>query len=453
MSDSPENTTVHDRPLTSDPRRQQRMVRRAALASFFGSTAEYYDFLIYGTAAALVFNEVFFPGEDPTAGTLAALATFGVGYIARPLGAIFFGHLGDRIGRRKVLNTTLSLMGLSTFAIGCIPSYDSIGIIAPLLLVIARLVQGLSAGAEGVGASLLTIEHAPSNRTGFWSSWMLNGTSAGATLGTLVFIPIAGLPDNQLISWGWRIPFFAGVLTAVIGLLIRRGVAESPEFTRKNASAGSTRHASSHVPLAGLLRRQPLPLLLVFLAYLFSSLSTFVLVFGLSYGTQQHSLDKASMLAAMTGSQLVALVFHPLFGALADRYGKKRVFVSGALLTAVGVFPYMAAIGAENLAAVFAMTLVLKGVIYSAPNGLWPSFFSERFAPELRYTAVGLATQIGIVLTGFTPTLAYLVIGDGSLGWLPAALLVGGLCVIAAVAAGVSRPYRPNPASAFEKKV
>jgi MFS family permease len=423
-----------------DPSATTRLARRAALGSFLGSVVEYYDFLIYGTAAALVFNKVFFPAASPTAGTLAALATFGVGYIARPVGAIVFGHLGDRYGRKTVLSATLLLMGVATLGIGLLPTYATIGAAAPALLTVLRLLQGLSAGGEQVGASLLTMEHAPERKRGLYVSWMLNGASLGSILGTLAFIPITALPEEALLTWGWRLPFLASAVTVAIAFVVRRGITESPEFEAQVAAgAGGQRSTAARFPLVELVRSQPGPTLLVLLASLVTCVSPLVLVFGLSYGSRNPEIDRTAMLTAITASQFVALVFHPLFGMLADRVGKKVVFVTGSLLCAVAVFPFVGSLAGSSTTAVFAMTILLKGMLYAAPNALWPSFFAERFPPAVRYTGVGIATQIGFTLQGFTPTIAFAVLGAGTAGWWPAAVCVSGVCLVAAAAAAISR--------------
>ncbi|WP_206428466.1 MFS transporter [Mycolicibacterium stellerae] len=419
-----------------EDRWRARMARRAAVGSFLGSVVEYYDFLIYGTASALVFNKVFFPAVNPTAGMLAALATFGVGYIARPVGAILFGHLGDRRGRKAVLTTTLLLMGFATVGIGLLPTYATIGTAAPALLMVLRLLQGLSAGGEQVGASLLTMEHAPPKKRGLYVSWMLNGASSGSILGTMVFIPISALPESALLSWGWRLPFLVSAVTVVIAFLVRRGITESPEFVARVAEGGG---ASRRFPLIDLLRSHSVPTVLVLLASLVTCVSPLVLVFGLSYGSTNPALDRTSILTAITASQFVALVCHPLFGALADRVGKKRVFVAGSLACAVVTFPFVGALAGTSTTAVLVMTVLLKGIVYAAPNSLWPSFFAERFPPAVRYSGVAIATQIGFILQGFTPTVAFAVAGQGSYGWLPAAAFVAAVCVIAAAAAAMSR--------------
>ncbi|MDE1169361.1 MAG: MFS transporter [Pseudomonas sp.] len=412
------------------------MARRAAFGSFLGSVVEYYDFFIYGSAAALVFNKVFFPGSDAMAGTLAALATFGVGYIARPVGALVCGHLGDRIGRKQVLLLTLVLMGLATFAIGLLPTYAMIGTWAPALLVLCRLLQGFSAGGEQVGASLLTMEHAPSKHRAFYTSWLLNGASMGSILATSVFIPISMLSEEHLLAWGWRIPFLLSALMVISTYLIRRGIDESPEFTATAAKPP----VEEHIPIKHLLRNERRALVVVFCCALITSVSSLVMIFGLSYATNNEHIDRPSMLMAISISQFVALVCHPLFGWLADRIGKKRIFVTGAMACTVGVFLFLWSISTHQLWLIIACTILLKAVFYSAPNALWPSFYAEMFSPRVRYTGVGLATQLSFIVAGFSPSLCYALLGEGPQGWVPVACFMGALALVAAIAGMVSRP-------------
>src|SRR5947209_5759144 len=268
-----------------------RTPKKAALASWIGSALEYYDFFIYGTSAALVFGKVFFPSSSPAAGTLLSLATFGVGYAARPVGAFFLGHFGDQLGRKRILFVTLVLMGLSTFLVGCLPGFRQIGTAAPALLVALRLVQGLSAAGEQSSAGSLTLEHAPEHRRAFYSSFTLNGTQAGQILAALVFIPVAALPDAQLYSWGWRIPFLASAVIAVVGYVIRRRMEESPVFTR-HAEAGTL----ARVPLAELFRDHWANVLRVIGAALFASVSTVATVWALSFATGPEKISRSGML-------------------------------------------------------------------------------------------------------------------------------------------------------------
>ena len=335
-------------------------------------------------------------------------------------------------------------MGVATLGIGLLPTYATIGTWAPALLMVLRLLQGLSAGGEQVGASLLTMEHAPERKRGLYVSWMLNGAAMGSILGTLAFIPVTALPEEDLLTWGWRVPFLVSAVTVLVAVLVRRGVTESPEFEARVAAGDSG--STPRVPLLHLLRAYPVQSLLVLLASLVTCVSPLVLVFGLSYAKQNPDIDDTTMLTAITVSQLVALACHPLFGMLADRIGKKTVFVAGALVCAVATVPFVGALAGTSTLAVFAMTILLKGLLYAAPNALWPSFFAERCPASIRYSGVGITTQIGFTLQGFTPTIAFAVLGDGPIGWLPAALFVSVVCVIAAVAAGLSR-HAADPAA------
>src|SRR3954464_12955542 len=220
---------------------------KAALASWIGSVLEYYDFFIYGTAAALVFGKVFFPESDPATGTLLSFATYGVGYVARPIGAFFMGHIGDKYGRKRVLMLTVGLMGTATFLVGCLPTYDDIGIWAPVLLVALRLLQGFSASGEQAGANSLSLEHAPETRRAFFTSFTLSGTQAGLIIATAVWLPIGAMPEDQLLSWGWRVPFWLSAIVVVVALFIRRRIEEPPAFQREMAEE------TPRVPVATLL--------------------------------------------------------------------------------------------------------------------------------------------------------------------------------------------------------
>ncbi|MDR0281380.1 MAG: MHS family MFS transporter [Paucimonas sp.] len=410
----------------------RRMARRAAFGSFLGSVVEYYDFFIYGSAAALVFSTLFFPSGDHMAGTLAALATFGVGYIARPIGALVCGHLGDRIGRKQVLMMTLLLMGLATFTIGLLPTYATIGAWAPALLVFCRLLQGFSAGGEQVGASLLTMEHAPGKNKTFYTSWLINGASMGSILATSVFIPLSMLSQEQLLAWGWRIPFLLSAVMVVITWLIRRGVDESPEFK-------SSKPTPQRLPVAELFSKERRAFFTVFCCALICAVSSLVMIFGLSWATNNQQVDRPSMLSAIAASQVVALICQPLFGLLADRIGRKRIFAIGSLACCVGVFLFLWSISTANLSLILFSTVLLKGVLYSAPNALWPSFYAEMFSIRVRYTGVGLATQLSFIISGFSPSLCYALMSDGN-DWVPVACFIGGLSLLAAIAALLSRP-------------
>src|SRR4249920_1876919 len=279
---------VHQHASASAP---ARAPRKAAIASWIGSAVEYYDFFIYGTAAALVFGKIFFPSVDPKIGTIAAFATFGVGYVTRPIGAFFMGHVGDKFGRKKVLTFTLLLMGLSTFLIGALPTYGQVGIAAPILLVLLRLLQGLSAAGEQAGANSMTLEHAPAHRRAFFTSFTLSGTQMGFILATLVFLPISALPEDQLLSWGWRVPFFLSAIVVAVGFWIRRTLPETPAFEQEAKA-----HETPKLPVAELFQNHTPDVLRVIFAALVSVVSTIFGVFVLSYAVNTMHLPRSNML-------------------------------------------------------------------------------------------------------------------------------------------------------------
>jgi MFS family permease len=418
---------------THEPR-GAKTPKKAALASWIGSALEYYDFFIYGTGAALVFSKVFFPASDPAMGVLLALATFGVGYVARPVGAFFMGHLGDKFGRKKVLVFTLIMMGASTFLVGCLPTYGQIGVAAPILLVILRLCQGFSASGEQAGANSLTLEHAPAHRRAFFTSFTLSGTQAGLILATGVFLPISRLPEDQLLSWGWRVPFWLSVVVVIIGYVIRRSLDETPAFKEEQE-----RHEVAKLPLAVLFQTYKSDVLRVLFAALVSLVSTIFGVYVLSYAVNTIKLDRTTMLWVAILTNVVALIAIPLWAMLADRVGRKPVFIFGALGSGVLIFPFLWAIGEGNIPLIFTFGILMSGVVYSAANGVWPSFYGEMFTTKVRLSGMAIGTQIGFALAGFGPTIAAAIQGKGPDGWLPVAYFTAGACVIAAIAAWTAR--------------
>jgi MFS family permease len=408
--------------------------KKAALASWIGSALEYYDFFIYGTGAALVFGKIFFPSSSPATGLLLALATFGVGYVARPVGAFFLGHVGDKLGRKTVLILTLILMGASTFLVGCLPTYDQVGVAAPIMLVVLRLAQGFSASGEQAGANSLTLEHAPANQRAFYTSFTLSGTQAGLILATAIFLPVSWLPEDQLLSWGWRIPFWLSVVVVVIGFIIRRTLDETPAFLEEKKQ-----HAVPKLPLAILFRHYTPDVVRVILAALVSIVSTIFGVFALSYAANTIKIDRATMLWVAILTNVVALVAIPLWAILADRIGRKPVFVFGALMSGVLMFPYLWAISQANIGLIFVFGVLMSGIVYSAPNGVWPAFYAEMFDTRVRLSGMAIGTQIGFALAGFAPAIAAALQGTGPTAWLPVALLTAGACVVAAIAAWTAR--------------
>ncbi|MFI6321080.1 MFS transporter [Nonomuraea sp. NPDC050556] len=413
--------------------------RKAAVAAWIGSALEYYDFFIYGSAAALIFPKVFFDKSDPANATLLSLASFGVAYAARPVGAFILGHVGDRFGRKKIMVFTLILMGVSTFLIGCLPSRDQIGGLAAVLLVALRIMQGLSAAGEQASANSMTLEHSPADRRGYFTSFTLNGTQFGQILATLVFIPVAALPEEQLLSWGWRLPFWLSVVVAVTGWIIRRKLEETPAFEAEVAQGTVPR-----MPLAVLFRGHWTSVLRVVGAALIATVSTIFTVWALNYATSDAvGLDKAVMLWVSIAANTTALAAIPLWARLSDRIGRKPVFLVGAIGSPIMIFLYLAAINSKSYPLVFLVGILTLGVVYSAANGVWPSFYSEMFSTRVRLSGMAIGTQFGFAIAGFAvATAAGIVSPEGWLGlqgWVGVGVFTAILCAISALSALTGR--------------
>lgn len=414
--------------------------RRAALAAWIGSALEYYDFFIYGTAAALVFGKVFFPASEPAAGTLLALATFGVGYLARPVGALVLGHIGDRFGRKRVLVFTVLLMGLATFVVGCLPGYDQIGVLAPVMIVVLRLLQGFSAGGEQAGANSMTLEHAPADRRAFFTSFTLSGTQFGQILATAVFLPVAALPEEALLSWGWRVPFWLSAVVVVVALLIRRSLDETPVFQQEQQSDEIVA-----APLAVLFRDHLGSVVRVVAAATIATVSTIFSVYALAYAVNTVELERSSMLWVGILANAVALVALPLFGRLADRIGRKPVFIGGSLGCGALMFAYLGAISTGDYVLIFLVGILMFGVVHSATGGVWPAFYGEMFPARVRLSGMAIGTQIGFAVAGFAPSIAAALAGADGGDWLPVGIFVAVVCLINVVAVATGRDYYRTP--------
>ncbi|MER7081643.1 Major Facilitator Superfamily protein [Saccharopolyspora kobensis] len=421
--------------MTSHPAAHRGKPRKAAAAAWIGSALEYYDFFIYGTAAALVFNKIFFPASSPATGTLLALATFGVGYLARPIGAFVLGHIGDVFGRKRVLVQTVLLMGVATVLVGCLPTYQQIGVAAPALLVALRLLQGFSAAGEQAGANSMSLEHAPSNRRAYYTSFTLSGTQAGQILATAVFLPVAALPEEHLLTWGWRVPFWLSAAVVVAGLVIRRKLDETPVFEQEVA-AGETKRAKT--PLAPLFRDHWADVLRVVMASVIAAVSTIFTVYALSYAVNTVGLERSPILWVGVLANIAALITIPLWARLADRIGRKPVFIGGSLGCAVLMAAYLWSLSIGDHALIFLTGILMFGVVYSATNGIWPAFYGEMFPARVRLSGMAVGTQIGFAVAGFAPSIAEAV-GGGRDGWMNVALFTAGLCALNAVAVATGR--------------
>ena len=407
---------------------------KAALASWIGSVLEYYDFLIYGTAAALVFGKVFFPESDPATATLLSFATYGVGYVARPVGAFFMGHIGDKYGRKRVLVLTVSMMGTATFLVGCLPSYNTIGIWAPILLVCLRLLQGFSASGEQSGANSLSLEHAPEHRRGYFTSFTLGGTQAGLIIATAIFLPIGAMPEDQLLSWGWRIPFWLSAIVVAVALVIRRKLEDAPAFREEAAEA-----AIEKIPTAALFRDHWPAVLRIALAAIASTVSTIFAVYALNFAVDTKGLDQTTMLWVAIVTNVVALAAIPAWAMLSDRIGRKPVFIFGAIGSGALMFAYLGAIDNGSYPLIFVAAACMSGLVYSAMNGIQPSLYGEMLPTRVRLSGMAIGTQVGFAIGGFAPTAAAAIAGDGPDGWVPVAAYVLASSVIAAIAIATAR--------------
>lgn len=370
--------------------------RRVILASAVGSALEWYDFFIYGMAAALVFGDLFFPKADPGVGTLLAFATFGVGFFARPFGGLVFGRLGDRIGRKPVLVITLMLVGGGTFLIGLLPTYESVGLWAPVMLVVLRLLQGFGAGAEYGGAVIMAVEHAPPGKRGLFGSWAPIGVTVGNLLAAGVFAIFSSLPTEEFLAWGWRIPFLLSVVLIAFGFYIRAKVAETPVFSEIAANNKAARS-----PVKEALRKHPREFLVVVGARLAENgLGYLFPVFTLSYMTQTLGMDKSIVLAGIMSAHALSLITIPLFSTLSDRIGRRPVYMGAALFSAVWAIPFFLLVNTGTPVLVWFALILAISVGVCGMFGPQAAYFAEMFGARLRYTGFALARELGSILAG-----------------------------------------------------
>jgi MFS family permease len=425
----------------------ERTPKKAALASFMGSAVEYYDFFVFGFVAALVFPKVFFPAGNETVALFQSFATLGVAYLARPIGAFVIGHFGDRIGRRNVLMFTLILMGVSTFAIGCLPTYAMVGVTAPLLLVACRLLQGFSAAGEQAGASSLTLEHSPDHQRAFFTSWTLTGTQGGLILASLVVIPIVALPDDALYSWGWRVPFWLSAFVVVVAYFIRRRLHETPEFSEAKAAGNIAR-----MPLMPLMRNHWRDVLRVIFCAFIAAVSTVFANLAIAYG-KKMGLDSDETLWLVVVANIVALGTQPLFGKLADRIGRKPVFIYGALSSAALMPFYLLSMTSGNDVLMFALAIATFSFGYAAANAVWPSFYGEMFSTRVRFSGLAIGTQLGFLVAGFAPAIVTALGGVQEGGWVVISIFTAVVCLIATGAALTARETKDVPTALLGSKV
>lgn len=391
----------------------QGQSRAATASGWIGSALEYYDFFIYATAAALVFPQLFFPSADPTTAIIASLTTYGVGYVSRPLGAFVLGHIGDVYGRKKMMLTCLFLMGFSTLMVGLLPTYAQIGIWAPGLLIVLRLIQGFAVAGEISGASSMILEHAPAGRRGFFASFALQGVQAGQIFAAAVFLPLAHYMDpTAFIAWGWRIPFLLSIIVVIVGFIIRRTVEETPTFV-----TASEKGEVSKAPVIEAFREGWPDIIRVMCMALMNVIPTVTTVFGAAYAVQPAygiGFSKDVYLWIPVLGNVVAVLVIPFVGGLSDRIGRKPPIIVGSLLAGALSFGYLYAISIHNVPMAIAMSLLMWGVCYQGYNAVFPSFYPELFKSRIRVSSMAIAQNIGTALTALFPALFAAVAPPGS---------------------------------------
>jgi metabolite-proton symporter len=413
-----------------EDRGQTSSIRPVIVSSFIGTTIEWYDFFLYGTAAALVFNQLFFPSFEPLAGTLAAFGTYAVGFAARPLGGVVFGHYGDKIGRKAMLVLALLIMGVATFLMGLLPTYESVGVMAPILLVALRFIQGIGVGGEWGGAVLMAVEHSPQGRRGYYGSWPQMGVPAGLLLANLVFFASSSyIPEEQFLAWGWRIPFLVSIVLVGVGLFIRLRLLETPAFQQVQESG-----TEAPMPIIDVLRTYPKNVLLAMGMRIAENGTFYVLtVFVLTYVAGQLGLDQNTGLIGVLIAAALGLLTIPLFGALSDKIGRRRVYLIGAVFSLVFAFPFFWMLNTGSPVLIWLAIVLGVNIGHDAMYGPQAAFFSELFGTRVRYSGASLGYQLASVLAGgLSPLIATALLGY--YGWPAVALYTAGMAVITVVA-------------------
>jgi MFS family permease len=413
--------------------------KKATASGWIGSALEYYDFFIYATAASLIFPQIFFPSSDPKVAIVASLATYGVGYVARPIGAFFLGHWGDTHGRKTVLLVCMFLMGFSTMAVGLLPTYQQVGWYAPALLVVLRLIQGFAVAGEISGASSMILEHAPFGRRGFFASFTLQGVQAGQILAAAVFLPLAHyMAPESFNSWGWRIPFLMSFVVIVAGYIIRRQVAETPAFAEE-----SEHHEVPKAPIIQAVRDNWADMLRVICCSLMNVIPVVTTIFGAAYAVQPGygiGFEKDVYLWIPVLGNIVAVLVIPFVGNLSDKIGRRPPIIIGAIASGLLSFGYLYAISIHSVPLAIAMSLLMWGVVYQGYNALFPSFYPEMFPTRTRVSGMAISQNLGTLVTALLPALFVSLAPPGATG-IP--FTIGcwtlGITLISAIAAWTAR--------------
>ncbi|GGZ83594.1 MFS transporter [Ignatzschineria indica] len=424
---------------THDP----KTMRKILIASLTGSVIEWFDFFLYGTVAALVFNQIFFVSDDPAIGLILSYASFALTFFIRPFGGVLFSHIGDRIGRKKTLVLTLSLMGIATMAIGLLPSYHTIGIWAPILLIFFRLLQGIGIGGEWGGALLLAVEYAPKEKRGFFGSVPQVGIPIGMVLGTLVLSLMTLLPDEQFLEWGWRIPFILSALLVVLGLWIRNGIDETPAF-----KAVQKEGKVPKMPIIDTLRYHWREVLIAIGAKFVETAPFYIFsTFIVSYATLNLGFSKTTTLTAVMVASVITSILIPIMGAFSDRVGRKKLYVVGTIVMILYMFPYFWMVNQGSVLLLVIATILGLGIIWAPITAVLGTFFSEIFAPEIRYTGVTLGYQIGAALAGGTAPLIAVTFLSYFDSYVPIAIYI----MLTGVISLVAIAFAKNKKSSFSE--
>jgi MFS family permease len=413
--------------------------KKAAASGWIGSALEYYDFFIYAQAASLIFPQIFFPSGNPKVAIIASLATYGVGYIARPIGALVLGHWGDTHGRKQVLILCMFLMGFSTMAVAFLPTYDQVGMLAPALLVVLRLIQGFAVAGEISGASSMILEHAPFGRRGYYASFTLQGVQAGQILAAAIFLPLAHyLPEEAFNSWGWRIPFLLSFAVIIAGYIIRREVEETPAFAEESQHGEIPKS-----PIVEAFKHSWKDMIRVACMALMNVIPVVTAVFGAAYAVQAAygiGFHKDIFLWIPVLGNVLAVFVIPYVGNMSDRIGRKPPIIVGALASGLFSFGYLYAISIMNVPLAIAMSLLMWGVVYQGYNAVFPSFYPELFPTRTRCSAMAISQNIGTTITALLPALFAAVAPPGAANIpLTIGAITFGVTVIAAVAAFTAR--------------
>jgi MFS family permease len=391
-------------PGSHEPTEFAKTPRKAAASGWIGSALEYYDFFIYAQAAALVFPNIFFPSTNPQVAIVAAFATFGVGYVARPIGAFVLGHWGDTHGRKNVLVLCMLLMGGSTFLVALLPTYSAVGVLAPILLVVLRLIQGFAVGGEISGASAMILEHAPFGRRGYFGSFTLQGVQAGQIIAAAVFLPLSAVMSADAFqAWGWRIPFLLSAVVVFAGYMIRRRVDETPAF-QEEAEHGEVPAA----PIVMAVRENGVDMLRVICMALMNAIPTAVTVFGATFATSASygvGLTSTNYLWISVAGNVVAVILIPFVGNLTDRIGRRPVMIFGCLASGILGYPYLYFVAQGDLLLAFLFAMLMWGVVYQGYNAVFPAFYQELFPTKTRVTAFAVSQNIGTLITAFLPAI------------------------------------------------